>query len=157
MKTSQVFDASGIFKGLEKFETDIREKVMISAVAAGARVMYGEVRTRVPVKTGKLRDSIYRFYSSKHSGPWKVTYIVGPNHRRAPHWHLIEYGHYRYNAYANGRWLRSKSSRGVHNLKGALAVPQWVPARPYLRPAYDSAINRSLDAIRQRFREQLIK
>jgi len=145
---------------LDQFERKIKEKMLISAVAAGAKVMYDEVKLNVPVDTGKLRDSIYRFYDKSQSGRAVATYIVGPNKRKSPHWFVVEYGHWRYNRSADGRWLRSKSNpnaRGsdAHNLPGALDVPQWVPANPYLRRSYDSAIRKSLDAIRARLAQRM--
>jgi hypothetical protein len=159
---------------LTKFEVLIRDKILISGAAAGAKVIYDEAKLRVPVDTGRLRDSIYRFFDKNSSTPWNKIYLIGPNKRKAPYWYNVEYGHYRYNRFGEGRWLRSKSSKharvqnppgsepgDAHDLPGALSVPQWVPARPYMRPAYMSSIRKAYEASRarmsERMREELAK
>lgn len=43
---------------LKKFPQDITNKVMKKAVRAGAMLVYKEMKRRVPVRSGNLRDSI---------------------------------------------------------------------------------------------------
>lgn len=94
---------------LEKFAKDIQEKVIFSGVAAMASVIYEDMKTTTAFndKTGTLRGAIYRVYSKDRSTEFVKTYHIGPNKRKAPHWHLIEFG----------------TSRA--------------PAYPYIRPAFD--------------------
>lgn len=104
--------------GLDKFEEKIREEVLLSGAAAMARVFYEEVKlntsgARAPAGpkqlTGTLHDAVYRVFSKDNSDEDTKVYHVGVNMSKAPHWHLVEYGH-------------------------ANAV-----AHPYLRPAFDHA------------------
>jgi len=110
--------------------TEKAEEFVRPAAQAGAAVLYGEVRLRVPVgdkphvfygthqkyrfPAGTLRDSIYQVFSRDNSWDGHATYHVAWNHQRAPYGFMVEYG----------------TSRA--------------PAHPFLRPAYDAAKDLSL-------------
>lgn len=124
-------------------------KIARPAARAGILVFYNEMRQRVPVDTGDLYGSIYHYYDTKRSTETRHIYVTGPNKAKAPHWFVVEYGHWLYNQSVGGRWLKSKSNPnargpGAHDLAGALSSPQWVPAHPYIRPSF----GRVSDAIR---------
>ncbi len=105
---------------LDKFEASIKDSVIFSGAAAMARVIYDEVKlntsgarkTGMPldppgVKTGTLNNAIYRVYAADRSSQYVKVYRVSVNKSKAPHWHLLEYGHSR------------------------------APAHPFIRPAWD--------------------
>lgn len=99
-------------EGLKAFEKKVAESVIFTGVAAGARVLYEEVKRnasppRMGEKTGKLQNSIYRVYSPERSPDGVKTYRVSWNKSKAPHGHLLEFG----------------TSR--------------MPAKPFVRPAFD--------------------
>jgi len=109
IETKLTGDLSG---ALDKFAEKIQGQVLISGVAAMARVIYDEVKLntsppRMGMKTGNLHNAIYRVYSPEMSTDTKKVYKVSVNKSKAPHWHLLEYG----------------TSRA--------------PAHPYIRPAAD--------------------
>ncbi len=161
------FDDSAIVRGLHELADKVRGEVMIAGAAAAARVLADEMKQQVPEKSGRLRDSIYRYYDEKRSGPGRQIYLIGVNKRLAPHWHHIEYGHWRYNKIVNGRPMKAKTKANaknktpgvldpaIYDLPGALSRPVWVPAKPYIRPAYDAKINPALQAALARMREKL--
>lgn len=103
------------------------------AAQAGAQVMYDEVKSnvaRIGIKTGNLASSIYQAYSKENSSPSVATYHVSWNARKAPHGHLVEYGHvqkYRTVLNKKGQWITLK--------KHPLPAPKHVAARPFMRPA----------------------
>jgi hypothetical protein len=86
------------------------EEAARPAAQAMAQVLYDEMLRNVraiPQKTGKLADSIYQVYSQDHSGAGRATYHVSWNVRKAPHGHLVEFGHIqRYASYVgkDGNW-----------------------------------------------------
>jgi HK97 gp10 family phage protein len=103
------------------------------AAQAGAQIFYDEMRRLVPVaekghttKSGReippgtLQRSIYQKFSVDNSGKGHSTYHITWNRKKAPHGHLIEYGH----------WTKKVGKYGP--LK-----PKWVPAHPFQRPAFD--------------------
>jgi len=54
-----------------------------------AMVAVNEAKDLVPVKTGTLKSAIFASYGDKK----KPNVLVGVNHKKAPHAHLVEYGH----------------------------------------------------------------
>jgi hypothetical protein len=66
------------------------------AAQAASQVLYEEVKRNVsaiPHKSGRLDQAIYQVYSQSSSGEGRATYHVSWNVRKAPHGHLVEFGH----------------------------------------------------------------
>ena len=82
---------SGLTDAIRGIEGNVKEALRPGAHQA-ALVLYDEMRHRVPKRTGRLRDSIYRAYLEDKSRDDFQVYAVGPNKRKAPHWHLVEFG-----------------------------------------------------------------
>lgn len=123
---------------------------------AGAIVMYDEMRIKAPVDSGILRDSIYRKFLNDASKPGTSFYAIGPNKKEARHWFNVEYGHYRYNRATPVGFMKSTSQPDTtwgtrtHDLGGALDVPVWVPAVPYIRPTFEAKKQEAITAMRLR-------
>ena len=76
---------------LKRLPEEVAKKVTVNGLKAGARVIAKGMKQRVPVKTGKLRESI-TVSSSNKSTRGKGLVVVGfkkPTSRRA---HLTEFG-----------------------------------------------------------------
>lgn len=137
------------------------DKVLRSAAHAGSIVLYDELRAKTPVRTGSLQQSIYRWFDDNRSRPGRQIYMVGPNKKKAGHWAWVEFGHWRYNKpRPDGKgWMRSKVKKGkgadTHGGPGALAMPVWVPAKPYLRPAWEARKGDILKAMQRRAGERI--
>ncbi|CAG9177749.1 HK97 gp10 family phage protein [Cupriavidus pampae] len=113
---------------------------------AGALVFYEEARRLVPVhqgapikrrsgvetKPGQLRDAIYHVYSERLSSEHFAVYQVSWNARKAPHGHLVEYGHWRVNKLV-------KTETGWAATTERLPTPVRVPAVSFIRRAGDRA------------------
>lgn len=112
--------SSNVAEGLKRLEEGIKQKVLRSGARAGALVFYNEIRLRVPFATGELYNSIYHWHDDKKSTPTRQTYAIGPNKKKAPHWHWVEYG----------------------NINMA--------ARPYIRPSYTGKQAAALAAVNAR-------
>lgn len=121
-----------IATSLNAFVDEVREKAFRPSAFAAVSVLYDEMHLRTPVgptrkikikatgtvitrEGGTLKASIYRYHDVKKSDKSKQIYAVGPNKRKAPHWHMVEYG----------------------TVKSA--------ANPYIRPTYDAKIGKALD------------
>ena len=117
------------------------------AAQAGAQVLYDEVKQnvgRIKKKTGNLDASIYQVYSKDNSTEVKATYHISWNARKAPHGHLVEYGHLMTRkAYigSDGKWYTSQVK----------IEPKLVGARPFFRPAYDTKRVAALTAAEARW------
>lgn len=124
-------DLSGLEKELNGMSAEC-EAAARPASQAMAQVLYDEVEANVAkigVKTGNLRASIYQVYSDK-SDKGRAIYHISWNARKAPHGHLVEFGHLMthaaYFSKKTGRWYTDKR-RPI--------VPKQVAARPFIRPA----------------------
>lgn len=92
---------------LDNFEREISQQVLMSGVAAMAKVIYDEVKLNTTgvkantpgIVTGNLHESIYRVFSKERSGDKTKTYQISWNKTKAPHGHLLEFGTSRAPAY----------------------------------------------------------
>lgn len=135
---SASFDFSKIAAKLDAI-TKAAGKATRPAAQDGAQVFYDEMKLRVPVsakphKSGKktynpgtLRKAIYQAYAEKESGDSKSTYRVSWNKSHAFYGRFLEFG-------------TSKMA-----------------ARPFLRPAYDAARLKALQAVKARMGEEVKK
>lgn len=115
---------------LSRYEKKIKDTVLFAGVAAMAKVIYDEVKANTSglkdakkfpgVKTGTLHDSIYRVFSPEKSKDGAKLYRISWNKKTAPHGNLVEFGH----------WTKTVGKYGPLR-------PVWVPAHPFLRPAFD--------------------
>lgn len=86
------------------------EEAARPAAQAGAQVFYDRVKANVAKLgrvTGNLASSIYQVYSRDNSAKGRAQYHVSWNQKKAPHGHLVEYGHVqRYVVYIDkrGQW-----------------------------------------------------
>lgn len=156
-------DTSGWTAALAKLvDPKLRESLARSMAVAGGKVLRDEAKAQVRVESGRLRSAIYLAYREGKSTEKVVVYSVTWNSKKAPHGHLKEFGHWRYNKVVNGypqKSLRAGLKKGKgpddHVPPGALDTPRWVPASPFLRPAYEIAGARAQEAMLQRGRERL--
>jgi hypothetical protein len=146
--------------GLDKFEKAITQSVIMSGVAAAAKVIYDEVKRNAPVykgeaftrksgvKTtpGQLRDAVYRVYSPERSLDGTKVYKVSVNKSKAPHWALIEYGHWQTTTLYHGK----DGKVGVRKLD----PPRWVPPHPYIRRGWDK-MQQAIEAGKARIAQRL--
>ncbi|RZS80651.1 HK97 gp10 family phage protein [Pigmentiphaga kullae] len=146
-----------LMSAIEQLEIGLHDRVAKSAAWAGATVFYGEAQTLAPIytgpsrqgiKPGQLRDSIYRVHSANLSVNGSQVYEISWNAGKAPHGHLIEYGHWRTNLLVRGRdglWRATTTQ---------LDVPVWVPPHSFIRRAAD-AVPRVIEAMQSRSRERV--
>lgn len=159
-KARTTIDASSIFSGLKDLK-EIKESLTRRMAVAGGAVFRDDAKARAPVKSGKLRDAIYLAYRDRESNESNTVYAITWNAKKAPHGHLLEFGHWRYNKIVKNqpqKSLRNGLRRGKgpqdHTGPGALKVPKWVAAEPFLGPAFDGSLNRARDRMMTVGREQ---
>jgi hypothetical protein len=160
-KKEQLFDAvhfgasyeSDLDIALKELEGPILEHALRSGARAGALVLYHEIKARTATfkeGEGVIYDAIYHWFDDKRSTATRKTYMVGVNKSKAPHWHNVEYGHWRVNVV-----FRDKVTGGIVPTRRRLTSPKWVPAAPYLRPAWDAKRDDAVRAIGQRVRVRI--
>lgn len=135
---SIAFDFSKLAAKLDNITT-AAEKATRPAAQSGAQVFYDEVKQRVPIsakphKSGKktynpgtLRKAIYQAFADKESDGTKAAYRVSWNKSHAFYGRFLEFG-------------TSKMA-----------------AKPFLRPAYDAARAKALQAAQDRMNAEVQK
>ena len=142
MPVNASVDLSSVLAGLGRL-SGVSESLARSMAVAAGQAVRDEAKARAPVDTGKLKGALYLAYSDRRSRESTVVYSVTWNSKKAPHGHLLEFGHWQTHAMYKGR-------------DGAtLAHPKWVPARPFLRPAYEVVAPRMAQIMVDRGRERL--
>lgn len=136
---------------LQQLDEDVQKQVVRPVAYAGAKVLYDEVRMRVPVyrgparrgiHPGQLRDAIYHVFSESKSSDLEKVYEISWNAAKAPHGHLIE----------NGHWIvRGKVGRGN---SGPPRRVGWAPAIPFVRGSFDRAQD-AIAAMQRRAAEKI--
>lgn len=146
---------------LSGMEADLRQKaaqfedVARPAAQAGAQVIYNAVRAnvaRLKQHSGKLAAAIYQAYSQDNSTRGRAVYHVSWNYRKAPHGHLVEYGHLQVYEVS----FDKATGRFVTHVDRPLPQPKLVAARPFVRPAADKA-PQAEQAMEQRLMDELSK
>lgn len=90
-KSSVSFELTGdITSQLEAYADKVKDTFR-PACFAGATVLYDEMRLRAPVKSGGLKNAIFR-YRLKENNNNESVFFIGVNHIKAPHWHFFELG-----------------------------------------------------------------
>lgn len=158
-------DFSGWRRAIEQLAGPARESLARTMAVAGGRILRDEAKMLAPVggdmsvverqagesnRPGLLRSAIYLAYKPERSTHGEYVYSVSWNAKKAPHGHLVEFGHWRTHAVYKG-----KDGEWYTNPKIKLDKPQWVPARPFLRPALDAAGDRARAAMMARGKERL--
>ncbi|UXC37190.1 HK97 gp10 family phage protein [Cupriavidus gilardii] len=160
MSVSFKFDGD-LAGDLDELEDQLVKDVVRPIARAGALVFYEEARRLVPVykgapvirkngrKTtpGQLRDAIYHVYSKSESTDVRAAYQVSWNATKAPHGHLVEYGHWRVNKLV-------KTPTGWIATTERLETHVRVPAVGFMRRAGDRA-EAAIEAMRKRAAEKV--
>lgn len=153
------------------------------AAQAAAQVIYERVKLNVASigkVTGNLEGAIYQAWSKDKSSAYRQTYHVsyrtkkGGAGTRAPHGHLVEYGHiqrYVVRQRRDGTWYtairpekigKPKPGRNASQAeKDAYYIPlpggpRQVKAQPFMRPAV-SSYPQALESMKQRWYEEMRK
>lgn len=158
---AELFDDRAVQASLSKLGGALSESLARSMGVAGGKVMRdtakelapeydgstglaGGANVDIPPIPGLLKSAIYLAFKERLSTGDHVTYGISWNSKIAPHGHLLEFGHWRTNKIVNGV---------PTNIP--LKVPKWVPAHPFLRPAYDVALMPAKAAMLARGKERL--
>lgn len=132
------FDFSSIAAKLDKV-TEAAQEAVRPAAQAGAQVFYDEVKLRAPesakahstknkkltYQPGNLKKAIYQAFADKQSTDDRAVYRISWNKDKAFYGRFIEFG----------------TSR--------------MPARPFLRPAFDAMQSRAVEAVEAKMFERL--
>lgn len=176
----EVPDLAAYIRELHALPKAIRDRVAKGAVATGASVIRKEAVQRAPIYTGKvqaghpppgtLKRAIYQTrlveFCDATTEVWKVDVRRGSTARStrgknkgqrnlgqdAYYAMWVEYGHYT-------RTPSKKNVIGSRSARQKMGIDfgsvRWVPAQPYMRPAFEAKKNAAVQSIQQYLRERL--
>lgn len=148
MSMSIKLDVAGVLGVMDLLDRDCQEAAR-PAAQAGAQVLYEAVVQNVQgikAHTGNLRRSIYQAYSKSNSADGRAQYHISWNAKKAPHGHLVEWGHLqRYEISYDPQTRRFTTHKDR-----PLPVPKQVGAKPFVRPAA-AKMPQAQEAMRQRY------
>lgn len=160
MSITAKVDNESVFAGLDRLTGKLRTDLARSMAVAGGTIIRDEAKARAPVGTeekgsiypGALRDAIYLAYRDGASTEARQMYAVSWNAKKAPHGHLLEFGHWQIYKIAR---VKGGYGGGWFTTSERLAAPKWTPAYPFLRPANEAAGARAVQAMIDRGAERL--
>ncbi|WLE60237.1 HK97 gp10 family phage protein [Burkholderia plantarii] len=146
---------------LESIPRDIGESDLRSVAVAGGTVLRDEAVERAPAGgTGNLKRALYLKFIEERSTPTSKVYYVSIRRGKKPkkgeeptdaayYGQMVEFGHWYVPPKPKGvRWA---AHRKVNIGK------KWVPAKPFLRPAYEAKRTAAVDAMRERLKQRLLE
>ena len=153
-------DVKSVLAGLSNLSGPLATHLARSMCVAGGKVLRDEAKLLAPVGTEEggsiypraLRDSIYLAFKDSGSDMKNIRYSVTWNAKKAPHGHLLEFGHWQPYVVAK---IKGGYGGGYYSTKVKKDVPTWTAAHPFLRPALDSAGGRAKAAMLERGRQRL--
>ncbi len=139
-------------KALSELPDKIERNIVRSALRQAAKVTAAEVKSQVPVRTGKLKASI-KYGVKLVNGRPKATIRAGSNKKGAAFYaHLVEFGakaHFIKPKKAKSLFFAGISRNGVHH-PGARK-------HPFMRPALDASARAAVLAFGEQVKKRLTK
>lgn len=116
--------------------------ILRRAIRQAARVIRDDAKRRAPRESGRLRKGIKEKETTPGAGQVGARVFVS----KAPHAHLIEYGHRQ----------MYKNPRNTGELRQSQKTP-FVAAQPFMRPAFDENYAAAHEQMREAIREGIFK
>lgn len=144
---------------LRTIPAELQGKTLQKALGAGTALVVRDAKARAPVDTGRLRKAIYAVRNKQNSnGVFEervVTVRRGKKFQKtsrdAYYWKFVEFGH-RTGA-GKGKYLKKVDRPGGRGVVSTGVVP----AKPFLRPAFESQKRPALEAITKRLGAEIEK
>ena len=145
MMTVNITGLKELQQALNQLPLEIQKRPLRSAVSAGAKVILDEAIRRAPQgETGNLRKALYRYRSRSQSGKGQETFLVG-----------VRKGKKEYVDSAKNRRFGRVGKK--YTVEGEAFYWRFIefgtskmPARPFLRPAFESKKNQAVETIKNR-------
>lgn len=139
-------------KALAELPAKIERNIVRSALRAAAKVTLEEAKRQVPVRSGKLRDSL-RVSTRVVKGKPVATITAGGSKKGAPFYaHLVEFG-------AKPHFIKASKAKALAVGGGRLKSVHHPGARkhPFMRPALDATKQAAVLAFGQAVKAKLTK
>lgn len=139
---------------LREMPAKLAKNVCRASLRAAAKVIAEDARRRVPVKTGKLRDSI-RVTSSLKGGIPRASVKVGDRKKGIFYAHMVERGTALHRVRPKWRKALHAGNSDSGPYYGGISVA--AEAKPFMRPAADTQAQAAVNAFADYMRKRLNK
>ena len=145
-------------QALLSFTIKMEKKMLRGGLRAGAKVIADEAKARVPVKLGKLRDSI-RVGTAVKDGQVMATIKAGRNKKKDDPYYanMVEYGTAPHVIVAGGGTKAGKVLAAGARILGEKVDHPGASAKPFMRPALDMKAQPALDRTAEYLRDRIEK
>lgn len=134
---------------LQTLPAKVEANIMRSALRAGAKVYLAEVKQRIPVDSGALRDSA-RITTRSRKGQVSASVKVGSSN--VWYAHLVEFATRPHTIKAKPGHALNVNGRELKRVEHPGTRPQ-----PFMRPAADAAFSAAVQAVQAQVRRRLTK
>lgn len=142
---------------LRSISSELGESALRSAAVAGGTLMRDDAIARAPEETGRLKRALYLKFIDEKSSDTSAVYYVGIRRGKAAaaqdddayYGRMVEFGH----------WYIPPKPKGVRwaTHRKQWVGKKWVPAYPFMRPAFDTRRLEVIQAMRERLQERLLE
>jgi len=142
---SRIEGLEDLARSLREMPKDVRQNALRAGMRAGAVAIQKEAKSRAPVDTGRMQKNIYvkriRELVTELSEGWFVGVRMGPKRTKDKATGKVS------KDYSNDAWYWRFVEFGTRH----------VPARPFMRPAFESAKEAAVNAIAERLKARIEK
>ena len=138
---------------LRKLPNKVAGRALTNAANEGARVLRDDMRSRVPVKSGRLRRAI-RVIRRQTGVEWGVKVSIGVKGARAWLANILEFGAAPHTIEPTPR--KKALLLGVGIVVESVDHPG-IPPHPFILPAYDTKKEETLRTVRRRLGAEIDK
>lgn len=139
-------------KALRELPNKMQRNIVRSALRAGAKVIEAEAKAQVPVKSGRLRDSIRASVRLQRGVPVATIKAGGSGKGGAFYAHMVEFG-------TAAHFIKPKKAKSLF-IAGLLRDGVDHPGAkktPFMRTALDTAAQAAILAFGEQVRKRLAK
>ena len=170
MADREVTGGAELAAALQQFGANIERNMMRGALRSGAQVIAEEAKSRVPVDSGELKDSIRVRAGRIRNG--KVMYYVqagsskpikkkGPNgkveYKNPWYAHLVEFGVRAHVIIAGGATKAGKVLASAARVLGEKVDHPGTQAKPFMRPALDNKADDAIGRVAEYLRARIAR
>jgi HK97 gp10 family phage protein len=152
MLETKITGLAALEKALSELPDKLQRNVVRSALRQGAKVIETAAKANVPVKSGKLRDSIRASVRLRRGMPVATIKAGGSGKGGAYYAHMVEFG-------TAAHFIKPKKAKSLFFaglLRDGVDHPG-AKKHPFMRTALDTAANAAIQAFADQMRARLSK
>ncbi len=139
-------------KALSQLPEKIERNIVRSALRMAAKVVEAEAKRQVPVRSGRLRDSIRTSVKLQKGRPVATVKVGGKEKGQPFYAHLVEFG-------TAAHVIKAAPGKALAIGTGTLKSVDHpgATAKPFMRPAFDAATAAAVQAFGEQVKRRLTK